>query len=194
MDTKEFRGFGKRADNVGKARQIRAIVAPPPRRTPADYGFYAVLGLLVFATIGFVGLMLKRPTMAAEKTAAVRAVVELPYDGGLVTEPTRVDRAAEPDVRYMVQKVAYEGAGVVNVVSSRSSANTGIWFTQAKYDCNKGTLFDLAGGESQAAMSTKGADYKWSYLVDGSSATMVARFACSKAGLKLYVAGRVIGW
>ncbi|BBD41359.1 hypothetical protein Amn_pc00740 (plasmid) [Aminobacter sp. Y103A] len=85
--------------------------------------------------------------------------------------------------------MAYEGAGVVNVISSRRSANTGIWFTQARYDCNKGTLFNLAGGESQVAMSTKGADYKWSYLVDGSSATMLARFACSKAGLKLYVAG-----
>ncbi|BBD41358.1 hypothetical protein Amn_pc00730 (plasmid) [Aminobacter sp. Y103A] len=104
IDTKEFRGFGKRADNVGRARQIRAIVAPPPRRTPADYGFYAVLGLLVLATIGFVGLMLKRSSMPVEKTAAVSAVVEPPYDGGLVTAPTRVDRTGEPDVTYMVQK------------------------------------------------------------------------------------------
>ncbi|PAQ05393.1 MULTISPECIES: hypothetical protein [Mesorhizobium] len=189
MDTKEFRSFGKRADNVGMPRQIRPIVVPPPRRTRADYGFSAVLGLLVLATIGFVGVMLTRPTAAADKTAAVSAVVEAPHDGGLITEPTRVDRAGERGVTYMVEKVTYEGAGVVNVISSRGSANTGIWFTQAKYDCNKGALFNLAGGESQSAMSTKGADYKWSYLVNGSSATMVARFACSKAGLKLYVAG-----
>ncbi|MET2832198.1 hypothetical protein [Mesorhizobium shangrilense] len=189
MDTKEFRGFGKRADNVGMARQTRPIAPPPPSQTLADYGFYAALGLLVLATSGFVSVMLNRPPVAADKTAAASAAVEPPYDGGLITEPTRVDRAGEPDATYMVQKLAYEGAGVVNVISSRSSANTGIWFTQAKYDCNKGTLFNLAGGESRSAMSAKSADYNWSYLVVGSSATMVARFACSKAGLKLYVAG-----
>lgn len=41
--------------------------------------------------------MLKRAPVAAEKTTA-SAVVEPPYDGGLVTEPARVDRAGEPDM------------------------------------------------------------------------------------------------
>lgn len=65
--------------------------------------------------------LLKRPPVAAEKTTAASAVVEPPYDGGLVTEPARVDRAGEPDVTYMVQKVANEGAGIVNVIRSRNS-------------------------------------------------------------------------
>lgn len=106
----------------GKTNQ--ALVAPLPRRTPAEYSFYAVLGLPVLATIGFVGVMLKRPPVAAEKTTAASAVVEPLYDGGLVTEPARVDRAGEPDVTYMVQKVANEGAGIVNVIRSRNSGNT----------------------------------------------------------------------
>ncbi|MER9051946.1 hypothetical protein NKH89_32870 [Mesorhizobium sp. M0923] len=123
MDTKEFRGFEKRADNVAwqdKSGPCRST----SEANSSGVQLLAVLGLAVLATIGFVGVMLKRPPVAAEKTTAASAVVEPLYDGGLVTEPARVDRAGEPDVTYMVQKVANEGAGIVNVIRSRNSGNT----------------------------------------------------------------------
>lgn len=69
------------------------------------------------------------------------------------------DRPSEPQATYTVQKITCESKGVVNVLHSRYSDASGMWFTNAKYDCNKGTLFTLAGGEAWEALSTRSVDY-----------------------------------
>ncbi|QKD03526.1 hypothetical protein [Mesorhizobium loti] len=182
MNSRMQRDFGKRTSNVASSK---SIVVTPGGPSMADYAFYGALGLPLLAVIGFLGVLLKDPPSRDDKLAPSQPATSA-YDGGLLTEATRVD-PGEPVATYTVQKVTSEGAGIVNVINSRYSDNTGAWFTNARYDCNKGTRFTLAGGESQSSMSTKSNDYKWAYLVDGSSASFVARFACSRAGLKLHV-------
>jgi hypothetical protein len=176
---------------VGTGRQIKATPVDAKRKGPKDYAFYGAIGFLGFMTIGFLGQIMKglegAPDKTAERTASVTAPVEPEFDGGLLKEPAEIDRPSEPQATYTLQKITYEGKGVVNVLHSRHSDQSGTWFTHAKYDCNKGTMFTLAYGEDAKALSTRGKDYKWSYLVDGSSATQVARLACKTAGLKLYV-------
>lgn len=186
MDVKELREFGRRADNVGTVRQVKATAVAAKRKGPKDYAFYGAIGFLCFITIGYLGHIVKGLEGAPEKSASVAAPVEGKYDGGYLTEPLVIDRPGEPQATYTVRKVTYEGKGVVNVLHSRYSNQSGMWFTHARYDCNKGTLFTLAGGET-ATVETSGADYKWSFLVEGSSATQVARLACERVGLKLHV-------
>lgn len=79
--------------------------------------------------------------VALDKTASV-AAPETAFDGGLLKEPSKTDRPSEPQATYTVQKIKCEGKGV----HSRYSDASGMWFTNAKYDRNKGTLFTLAGG------------------------------------------------
>lgn len=191
MNTKEMNKFGKRADDVGTVRQIKATPVNAKSKSPKDYAFYGAIGFCGFIAIGFLGQIIEAlelaPNSTAEKPASVIAPVAPVFDGGRLEEPVEIERAGEPQATYTVQKITYEQKGVVNVLHSRYSNASGMWFTSAKYDCNKGTRFTLAGGESADALSTKSADYNWSYLVNGSSASQVAQFACVKVGLKLYI-------
>jgi hypothetical protein len=186
MDVKELREFGKRAVKVSTLGQVKATSAAAKRRGAKDYAFYGAIALCGFIAIGSLGRIMKGIQGAPEVIASAAAPVEAKYDGGYLTEPFVIDRPGEPQATYTVRKVTYEGKGVVNVLHSRYSGQSGMWFTHARYDCNKGTLFTLAGGET-AAVETSGADFKWSFLVDGSSATQVARLACERVGLKLHV-------
>ncbi|ESY03821.1 hypothetical protein X753_19865 [Mesorhizobium sp. LNJC399B00] len=186
MDVKELREFGKRAAKVAAVGQVKATATAAKRRGANNYAFYGAIGLFGFIAIGFLGQIMKSTKGAPEEIAPTAVPVEAKYDGGYLTEPLVIDRPGEPQATYTVRKVTYEGKGVVNVLHSRYSSQSGMWFTHARYDCNKGTLFTLGGAET-AAVGTSGADYKWSFLVDGSSATQVARLACERVGLKLDV-------
>ncbi|ESZ50922.1 hypothetical protein ACYG9R_06585 [Mesorhizobium sp. RSR565B] len=186
MDVKELREFGERAANVSTVGQVKATAAAAKRKGPKDYAFYGAIGLLGFIAIGSLGHIIKGMQRAPGENASAATPVEDKYDGGYLTEPLVIDRPGEPQATYAVRKVTYEGKGVVNVLHSRYSSQSGMWFTHARYDCNKGTLFTLAGGETATAETSR-ADYDWSFLVDGSSATQVARLACERVGLKLHV-------
>src|SRR5690349_8341470 len=63
---------------------------------------------------------LRVSVVALDKTASV-AAPETAFDGGLLKEPSKIDRPSEPQATYTVQKITYEGKGVVNVLHSRYS-------------------------------------------------------------------------
>lgn len=68
----EIQRLWKARCNVRLPRKTGPLSLHLPRR--ADYGFYSVLGLLVLATVGFVGLMLKGPARFEDCCVSTTAI------------------------------------------------------------------------------------------------------------------------
>lgn len=59
MKLKDLREVGKRADNVGAVRQVKAIASGDKRRSAKDYAFYLAVGVLACVTLLFLVSILK---------------------------------------------------------------------------------------------------------------------------------------
>ncbi|MEH6691132.1 MAG: hypothetical protein V7774_08110 [Pseudorhizobium pelagicum] len=97
----------------------------------------------------------------------------------------KVDRPTEPKATYTIIGVAKTADGKVAAVNTRYSDMTGWVYTLRMYDCDKRSLFTLGSGETYQDMLLSRPDPHWGGLVEGSSATQVARIACEMIGKRI---------
>lgn len=156
------------------------------RKGISDKFFYSILAVCGFVFIGFLGTILKNLEGTPSLAPPAVVVVEAKPDTGLTSEPYKIDRPSEPYATYLVHRVVKEGGSIVSAINSRQSDQTGVWYTHRRYDCAKGKLFTVGDAETMEGIAGSKSDIRWSGLVEGSSATQVARYACSVAGMELH--------
>ena len=101
------------------------------------------------------------------------------------TDKVALKRPGEPKATYTVIGVARTADGKAVAMNTRYSDAAGTDYVMRVYDCEAAKLFTVGSGVTFEAMQVYRPDTGWGDLVEGSSATMVARVACSKIGKSL---------